>query len=80
MQGAAHCGMCVITWGQPGLPSVLTVRRVICAADCAANAEIVFYVDLHKAGPFRQWPSIVYRVFINRILMICKYPAGNPAV
>lgn len=80
MQGAAHCGMHVITSGQPGLLCVLTMRHVICAADCAANAEIVFYVDLNKVGAFRQWPSIVYRVFINRILTICKYPIGNPAV
>jgi len=30
-------------------------------------------------GAFGQWPSIVYTVFINRILAICKYPAGNPS-
>lgn len=59
--------------------TLITMSHIIRAADCIANVGIVFYVDLNNIGAFGQWPSIVYTVFINRILTICKYPVGNPS-
>lgn len=59
--------------------TLVTVSHILRVADCIANIGIVFYVDLNNIGAFGQWPAIVYTLFINRILTICKYPVGNPS-
>lgn len=59
--------------------TLITTLHIIRVADCIANVGTVLYIGPNNFGAFGQWPSIVYMVFINRILTICKYPVGNPS-